>query len=222
MTKKGIILNVCGIILLMLVFLLSSCSQAALTGQDTTKSDLKITDSVKAGRVIRESANKMYYVIPTIMQDNQGWDWCACTEISMAFIDPNCGFIDQSELFPYGPYASLPLYNASSCIWANYKRFKGQSTFVPNYGCPSLSFLKTCYDCGHIWINERIERVPPFKRYTVIIYGYDMNNRQIAYFNPATGFCGWVNYSTFITSYSENGSPSSFSNDMLAVFPRVD
>jgi hypothetical protein len=77
-------------------------------------------------------------------------------------------------------------------------------------------------DAGHIWIDERIERVPPYKRYTVVIYGYDMSNNQIAYFNPITGFCGWVNYSSFLTNYSENGSPSSFSNDMVAVFPRID
>jgi hypothetical protein len=225
MTKKGFIFQVSGIILLMIVFLLSSCSQAAMTEQN--KMDAKYPSGT-IEKSIRQDGTRFYHLIPTIMQDNPGWNWCACAQICMAYIDPNFGYVDQSVLYQKGPYAANPLYNANASIWSFYPNFNGNTYFIwAGAGSPGLDYVKLCMDGdpnpNHgagpgLFIDERVSRIPPFTKYTVVMFGYDLVNNQIAYFDPQTGFCGWVNYSSFLNNLSDSHSPSSYSNQMLAVY----
>jgi hypothetical protein len=227
MTKKHIIFNVSCIILLMLFFLLSSCSQAVSTSQDQTKYDAKISSGTTE-KSLRQDGTRFYHAIPTIMEDHPGWDWCACAEICMAYIDPDFGYVDQSVLYQKGPFAANPLYNANDSIWSFYPHFNGNTYFIwAGAGSPGLDYVKLCIDgdpnpnhCAGpgLFIDERISRIPPFTKYTVVMFGYDLVNNQIAYFDPQTGFCGWVNYNSFLNNLSDNHSRSSYSNQMLAVY----
>jgi hypothetical protein len=219
MTKNGFIFHVSCIILLIFIFLLSSCSQAVMNEQNQTK-DVKVTDPNK--KIVFESPNRMYHAIPIIMEDHPGWDWCACAEICMAHIDQDFGYVDQSILYPKRFYDTAPLYNAAESIRSFIPDFNGiikNVLDVEGGGSPGLSYVKDRLTEGALMIDERISRIPPYAKYTVVIYGCDLDNNEIAFFDPNTGFFGWVNYSAFLYYLSDSNSESSFSNQMLSVCP---
>jgi hypothetical protein len=216
MTKKGIIFHILCIVLLMQFFLLSSCSQAIPSDQNQTKDDIKITDSVKAGKVVIENDKKRYFVIPAIMENKSGWDWEACAASCMMFLDPTTGWVDQSKLYHDRTAGGYDPGTYALCSVGNYKYFHGYAAYVSAASNPNLSLLAQYgFNQNQLFIDVRVNR-SPYYTYTVVMYGYDLNNNQIAYWNPHTGFCGWVNYDKFVSNLSENGS-TSYSSWMMGV-----
>jgi hypothetical protein len=209
MTKKCFLLQVSCIILLMLFFLLSSCSQAVSTSQDQTKYDAKISSGTTE-KSLRQDGTRFYHAIPTIMEDHPGWDWCASAAICMMFLDPNCSWVDQSDLYKFKQYPDYTFagYNARYCI-DNYKNFHGYSAYVSaGYSAPNLKFLAQYgFNYGHLFIDVR-KNFSNGSEFTVVMYGYDLTNNQIAYWNPNTGFCGWVDYGKFLSNLNEGGVQS--------------
>jgi hypothetical protein len=210
MTKKSFIFQVSGIILLMLVFLLSSCSQAAMNDQDQKNDEIKMSDSIKAGKVVKENDNKRYCVIPCIMEAQPGWNWCASSANCMMFLDPNCSWVNQTDLYKFKQYSELfPEKNAYDCI-NFYKNFHGYALPVTNTSLYSLA--RNGIDKNTLFINVRkISRPFYLTKFTIVIYGYDLAKNQVAYFNPHTGFCGWVDYNSILSGLNENGIYSEWS-----------
>jgi hypothetical protein len=215
MTKKGFIHFSC-IILMLLVFFAFSCSQATMTKQEQPKNDVKAADANKA-KIVSALFNTMrYYVIPTIMEEKAGWDWCASAAICMMTLEDTCGWVDQTKLYNRKGYSDIfPQYNFVNAV-RSYKYFHGTANYC-TYDNPQLSALAQ-YGFGNaygntvfntIFISVRRYQNPKLQKFTVVLYGYNLLTNQVAYFNPHTGFCGWVNYSTFINGYYENGVYSS-------------
>jgi hypothetical protein len=216
MSKKSFFYLVSSV-LLVLIFLLSSCSQAALTEQN--QPGIKIADKVNSSRVIIESPDKRYYIIPFIREDKPGWDWCACSASCMMFLDPGCGWIDQSALYRLRWGGIDPGSNVLACI-RSYKPYHGIAAYINvGMGAPSLEFIaRNGFDNVHLIIDIRKDQYTG-KLFTVVMYGYDLKNNMVAYWNPHNGISAWVDYHTFTSNLIEGGV-TSYSDYMIGVIPQ--
>jgi hypothetical protein len=228
MTKKAFFSQLLSVVLMSLIILLNSCSQAALTGQDPVKND----DGVKTGSINKVVINMVstyglcYIFIPNMYpQEQNGWAWEACAKTLMNYMDPTC---HVTELELYNLYQwdinvmNKPDDAKIQYALDEYNRFHGYAQCVRTWPVGQASVWGTLSFNG-LPGNDIVSYInnnqPPvvLRRYTannslsypLIVWGYNNNGRipKVFTWDPrtnATKTWDWNSFQSDSSTYWDN------------------
>jgi hypothetical protein len=197
---------------LALIILLNSCSQAAMTGQDPVKKGAVATDNSTINRSVKVynggTRGYIVYNYPNPTRPEQyGWDWEACAQTVMNYLDPTC-HVTQTEL--HNNFFMVPTLSARICTALNNtKSFHGccgAANIViggSQWGELNLDGLPGHDIASFIKMNLPIIIIRRYlaakdvpcgmeREFPVILDYYNTNNRTVMCYDPRLGT--WKTY----------------------------